>query len=126
MKIKTKLKIHDMFGYIGAFFLICRLIPLIYETVKTDRQLNVFFILLEGSASLFLGIKAIQLRSYPFIIANSVSLSSIIFICIVHIIKQSRVDSSIQQHAERTRRKDVKRIDARNINKNGVEKTSIV
>lgn len=69
-------------GYVGAFFLICRLLPITYEQFQTKGKnpINPFFLLLEACASLFLGISSILYKIPPFIIANTCSLLNIILI----------------------------------------------
>jgi len=75
-------------GYIGAFLLICRLFPIVYEQIYTNVSINPFFLLLEAGACICLGITAIELQSYPFIIANSCSLFNIIIIICININKK--------------------------------------
>lgn len=77
-----------MLGYIGAFFLMCRLIPVVYDVFTTDTQINVYFLILEGLACLFLGLKSIELQAYPFILANGCSLFSVLLIFGIYLYKR--------------------------------------
>lgn len=79
-----------MLGYIGAFFLICRLLPVVYEAYATDKQINLYFLSLEGFACIFLGLKSLELHAYPFIIANGCSLLSILLIFGIYLHKRQR------------------------------------
>lgn len=62
----------DIFGFIGAFFLIIRLLPLLKEQLNKPSKLNIPFLIIEYFACIFLGVSAILLKSISFIIANSV------------------------------------------------------
>jgi len=62
----------DIFGFIGAFFLIIRLIPLLREQIYEPSELNISFLTIEYLACIFLGISAILIKSIPFIIANTI------------------------------------------------------
>jgi len=72
--------LSDIFGFIGAFFLILRLTPLIYEQIKTPSILNLQFLLIEVIACIFLGISSVLIFSIPFIIANVLSFINLMFI----------------------------------------------
>jgi len=62
----------DIFGIIGAFFLIIRLLPLLKEQIYDPSELNIIFLIIEYLACIFLGISAILINSMSFIIANSI------------------------------------------------------
>ena len=67
-------------GYIGAFLLVCRLFPILQDQIKKKENANPYFLFLEGAASLCLGISAVTIRAYPFIIANTFSFINVIII----------------------------------------------
>ena len=67
-------------GYVGAFLLICRLIPLVHQQLKDEDKINFSFIILEGAACVCLGTSAVMLHAYPFIIANFFSLFNVLLI----------------------------------------------
>lgn len=50
--------------------------------------MNMNFIILEGVASLCLGISAVSLRAYPFIIANAFSFLTTIFIIVLYLYRE--------------------------------------
>ena len=87
-------------GYIGAFFLICRLIPITYEQIQTKGQtpINLLFLFLEGCASLFLGISSISYKMIPFIIANSCSLLNIFLIIFIQLYFKKKDNNNINEN----------------------------
>ena len=73
----------DVFGFCGAFFLVIRLLPLLWEQFKKTIKIELNFLILEFFACLFLGTSAVLIKSLPFIVANCicfVNLSLIIFL----------------------------------------------
>lgn len=75
-------------GYIGALFLICRLLPILHEQINNTRTVNVYFVFLEAGASICLGASAILLNAYPFIIANIFSFLAAAFIICLHVYRE--------------------------------------
>ncbi|AII17043.1 hypothetical protein JO84_gp096 [Aureococcus anophagefferens virus] len=65
--------IAEITGYVGTFFLITRLFPLIYEQLKSPKKINISFLIIEFFACIFLGISAIFYNATPFIVANILS-----------------------------------------------------
>ena len=78
-------QIEPILGFIGASFLVLRFFPLLYEQIYAKKKINLFFLILEGIASIFLGTSAIILNAYPMILANSISLLNIIIIIFVQL-----------------------------------------
>ena len=65
----------DILGYIGAFLLSCRFVPLVIDQFKENStKINLLFLFMEFFACVFLGGSAILINSYPFIICNGASL----------------------------------------------------
>tara|TARA_B100001769_G_C22080146_1_gene581953 strand:- start:76 stop:420 length:345 start_codon:yes stop_codon:yes gene_type:complete len=77
--------LSDILGYIGAFFLIIRLTPIIHEQLNEPSKLNLYFLGMEFMACMFLGASAILIRSTPFIIANILSFVNLMIIISVQI-----------------------------------------
>lgn len=75
-------------GYIGAMFLICRLLPMLQDQIKKTRPVNLYFLFLEACASTCLGTSAILLNAYPFIIANAFSFLATVFIIGLHVYRE--------------------------------------
>jgi uncharacterized protein with PQ loop repeat len=80
-----KLILSDVLGYIGAFFLIMRLTPIIYDQLNKPSKINLYFLGMEFIACVFLGSSAILIRSTPFIIANILSFINLMIIVSVQI-----------------------------------------
>jgi lipid-A-disaccharide synthase-like uncharacterized protein len=60
--------LSDILGYIGAFFLSCRFVPILYDQYhNSTERVNLYFLFLE------LGASAILINSYPFILCNGAS-----------------------------------------------------
>jgi len=73
----------DIFGMIGAFFLIIRLLPLLKEQIYDPSELNITFLIIEYLACIFLGISAILINSMSFIIANSICFINLSILLII-------------------------------------------
>ena len=68
--------LSDILGYIGAFFLSCRFIPILYDQYKNSSQrVNLYFLFLEFMACMLLGASAVLINSYPFILCNTASIT---------------------------------------------------
>jgi len=63
----------EILGFIGTFFLIIRLFPLIFEQIKNPHKINLSFLIIELFACVFLGTSAVLYWALPFIIANILS-----------------------------------------------------
>jgi uncharacterized protein with PQ loop repeat len=70
----------EITGFIGTFFLIVRLFPLIYEQIRTPYKINMSFLLIEVFACLFLGVSAVLYNALPFVIANILSFINLMII----------------------------------------------
>jgi len=78
----------QLVGYIGALLLICRFLPMLRDQINNTRPVNMYFIIIEAGASICLGISAVLLHAYPFIIANAFSLLTTVFIICLHIYRE--------------------------------------
>ncbi len=68
--------LSDILGYIGAFFLSCRFVPILYDQYhNSSERVNLYFLFLEFTACMLLGASAILINSYPFILCNATSLT---------------------------------------------------
>ena len=63
----------EILGFIGTFFLIIRLFPLIFEQIKNPHKINLSFLIIELFACVFLGTSAVLYNALPFIVANILS-----------------------------------------------------
>tara|TARA_B110000914_G_scaffold221694_1_gene233918 strand:+ start:98 stop:361 length:264 start_codon:yes stop_codon:yes gene_type:complete len=82
----------SIFGYIGLCFLIIKLVPIIYEQIKENKNVNLCFVLSELCASIFLGISSILIKSYPFMLVNAFTFISVIIILIIKMIKYKNIN----------------------------------
>lgn len=78
----------QIIGYIGALLLICRLMPMLHDQINNTRPVNMYFVLLEAGTSICLGISAVHLNAYPFIIANAFSFLASTFIMCLHVYRE--------------------------------------
>ena len=68
--------LSDILGYIGAFFLSCRFVPILYDQYYNSTEIiNLYFLFLEFMACMLLGASAILINSYPFILCNGASIT---------------------------------------------------
>jgi len=77
--------LSDILGYIGAFFLIIRLTPIIREQLNEPSKINLYFLGMEFAACMFLGSSAFLIQSVPFIVANILSFMNLMIIIYVQI-----------------------------------------
>ena len=75
--------VSDVAGYLGAFIMICRLIPLLRDQLKNKRPVNSRFIFMELVGSVCLGVSAFLISAYPFIVLNIFGIGATSFILIM-------------------------------------------
>lgn len=76
-------KTSEIFGYLGAFFLIITLIPQLYHTIKTKKvnDISFLFISLQIITCILFLIYGILIKETPLIISNSlVGIQIIVFL----------------------------------------------
>tara|TARA_Y100000389_G_scaffold103140_1_gene100046 strand:+ start:13236 stop:13532 length:297 start_codon:yes stop_codon:yes gene_type:complete len=93
--MNNKKNIGYIFGFIGAFLLIIRLYPILYEQLTSKKRLNLKYLTIELLATLFLGTSAFMLNALPFLIANSITFLNVIILmfCQLKLINDDDINS---------------------------------
>jgi large-conductance mechanosensitive channel len=79
--------------------MICRMIPLLRDQLKNKRPINLYFIWFELIGSICLGVSALLIAAYPFIVLNFFCICATIFILIMQASRNKDSEKKMQSEA---------------------------
>ena len=91
------MNISDYIGFIGTFFLVVRLTPILFEQFTDPQEINAYFIMCEFLACVFLGTSAILINSLPFILANTLNMLNLLVIIFIQIKLRRNVTENTEE-----------------------------
>ena len=91
------MNISDYIGFIGTFFLVVRLMPILHEQIHEPKEINAYFIMCEFLACVFLGTSAILIQSLPFILANTLNMLNLLIIIFIQIKLRRNISENTEE-----------------------------